>query len=220
VRRWIALALGLAVALAAGIALREGRDARVLVPPPEQGAQTRGEAAPIPSETTPGAALPPGAGLPPEARRYHELRTLQEEVRAFFGEQHELPAAERDVRAAALRKQVEERQRDGLLSPQEALLLELGLLEASLDDPAVYEHEARELIEKRQEEAERRRSEASGGPDPRFETYKRREAEVVREVMALEEIPGGRPRGEYLRERLQRVRSEVYGGGADEAAPR
>jgi hypothetical protein len=219
-KRWIALGLGLAVALLVAIALRGGRDPRAPAAAPE-GAQ--------PAEARRPASPPRGADavlrqeevaeLPPEMRRYQELRAFQEEARAFFAQQDELSEVEREARAAALREQVVAKQREGLLVPGEALLLELGLLKATLDDPAVYEHEARALIEKHEQEVERRREEAASRPDPRFDAYKRREAEVVREVMALEEIPEGRSRADYLRERLQRLRSEIYGDGAGEADP-
>jgi hypothetical protein len=218
VRRWIAIALGLASVLVvvAAIALRGGCDGRAPVAPAGEGAAAArqpGSPPGLPSDARgPAPALPPGelAQLPPGARRYQELRAFQEEARVFFAEQADLPELERETRAAALRKELAEMKREGLLLPAEALVIELGLLEASASDPAVYEHEARLLLEESEREA-RRRAEASRA-DPRFEAYKRREAELVREVMALEEIPGGRSRNDYLRERLQQLRSEIYGG--------
>jgi hypothetical protein len=210
-RRWIALALALATVFVAALALRDepvapgGEEAAAARPPgspPGPRSDARG----------PAPTLPPGepAQLPPDARRYQDLRAFQEEARAFFAEQADLPEVEREARAAALRTELAEKKREGLLLPAEVLVIELGLLEASVDDPAVYEHEARLLLEGSERDAQRK-AEASRA-DPRFEAYKRREAELVREVMALDEIPGGRSRNDYLRERLQQLRSEIYAG--------
>ena len=90
-------------------------------------------------------------------------------------------------------------------------MLRLGILRATVDDPAVLESESRRLVEDYRAQAEQ--AAANRVPDPRDERYQTRQAEIAREVMALEEIPGGVSREEYLRERLRELRIEVYANG-------
>ena len=51
-------------------------------------------------------------------------------------------------------------------------------------------------------------------PRPDFERYKAREKAIVEEVMAMDDIPGGLTRDQYLRERLQEARVEAMGRSA------
>jgi hypothetical protein len=162
-----------------------------------------------------------GTSAPTQPRaardRHQERNAFTGEVRDFFDSADDLSDREREVRAAALRERIEERERGGALLPQEALLLKLALLRITTDDPAVLDHEGRSLVESYQEaQAER----VPVPPDPRLELYKRRESEVVREVLALDEIPGGLTRNEYLRRRLRELRSEVYSAATPEPEPR
>jgi len=179
---------------------------------------TRGGAA-APAETvraepeTAAPVQPPAqpAAQPAEPGRYPAQKAFIDAARAFFDAAETLPDAEREARAAALREQIEERERAGALLPQQALMLRLALLRVTIDDPAVLDHETRMLSDAYRDAQAAR---APAPPDPRFETYKAREAEIVREVMTLEEIPEGLGRDEYLRRRLRELRSEVYSGSA------
>lgn len=169
------------------------------------------------AQTAPETAAPARPDAQPDAlKRYPEQRLFVDEVRDFFDAAGELPEEEREGRAAALRERIAEQEREGGLLPAEALMLKLALLRATSDDPAVLDHESRRLIESHQRARAER---APAPPDPRFETYKRRESEIVREVLALEEIPGGLTRDEYLRRRLRDLRSEVYSGANAEPEP-
>ena len=51
-------------------------------------------------------------------------------------------------------------------------------------------------------------------PRPDFERYKAREKAIVEEVMAMDDIPGGLTRDQYLRDRLQEARVEAMGRSA------
>jgi hypothetical protein len=153
----------------------------------------------------------PDTASGPELARYEESVAFSEAVRAFFDGYRELGEAERDARAAEIRAQLDERERDGRVLPPEALLLRLGILRATVDDPAVLESESRRLIEEHRIAAEQ--TAANRVPDPRDQDYQARQAEIAREVMALAEIPGGVSREEYLRERLRELRIEMYTGG-------
>ena len=171
------------------------------------------EAVPASPET---AAPAQQLAQPAELDRYQEQNAFTDEVRDFFDSAEDLSDEERELRAAALRKRIAEQERGGGLLPAEALMLKLALLRVTIDDPAVLDHESRGLTESYQEAQAAR---APTPADPRFETYKQRESEVVREVLALEEIPGGLTREEYLRRRLRDLRSEVYSGANAEPEP-
>ena len=183
----------------------------------------RGEAPDAPAVPT-GAAVPaPEGAAPPqppteptEPSRAPVQNPFTREVRDFFDSAEQLSTDEREGRAEALRGRIEEEERRGTLVPQEALVLRLALLRVTLDDPAVLDHESRKLVESYQA-AEAARPPVP--PDPRFEAYREREAEIVREVMALDEIPGDLTRSEYLRRRLRELRSEVYSGASPTREP-
>jgi hypothetical protein len=210
--RWWQAAVG-AVLLAAGVwlALRTDR--------PVAGPSVPAASAPAPDAAAQEPALAdapdPIADLESaggrELARYRETIAFQDAVRAFFDGYRELGESERAARAAELLGRIEARERDGRLLPQEALVLRLGVLRATVDDPAVLESESRALIEDYQTRAQQ--AAANRDPDPRDARYQVRQAEIAREVMALEEIPGGVARDEYLRERLRELRVEVYAGG-------
>jgi hypothetical protein len=179
---------------------------------PPQAASPGRVAAPAESAAlaAPEAAAPAQRPAQPAGpNRYQGQNAFTDEVRDFFDSAEELSDAEREHRAAALRERIAEQERGGALLPAEALMLKLALLRVTVDDPAVLDHESRKLTESYQQAQAAR---APAPPDPRFETYKRRESEVVREVSALEEIPGGLTRHEYLRRRLRDLRSEIYSG--------
>ena len=185
-------------------------------PPPPADLPARGAAEPAPR--SPGASRPgprPPLDGVPEVERYRETIAFRAAVRAFFDSYRGLSESERAVRADAILAAVEAREREGSLLPPEALVLKLGLLRATVDDPAVLESETRRLLDAYTEASER--AVASRAPDPRDERYQKRQAEIAREVMELEEIPSGLSREEYLRDRLRALRTEVYAGGGEQA---
>jgi hypothetical protein len=168
----------------------------------------------VPAVAAAGETGAPAAQQTTRPARPPQQQSFGAEVRDFFDSAGALGDEERERRAAALRERITERERDGLLLPPEALMLRLALLRATIDDPAVLDHESRSLVEAaREAEAATR---GSAPPDPRFAAYKQREAEIVREVMALDEVPGGLPRDEYLRRRLSDLRSELHGDASPE----
>jgi hypothetical protein len=214
--RWtrssLAAAALLLIAGGVGLALRDDPPAtarpHASAPPPASalpdlslGAEPEAEAEP---------EIPSG----PELARYRETIAFRDAVRAFFDGYRDLAKSERTARAAQIEQQLEERERDGRVLPQEALVLRLGLLRATIDDPAVLESESRRVLADYRAAAER--AAADRAPDPRDAEYEARQAVIAREVMALEEVPGGLAREEYLRERLRELRLEVYADGARE----
>lgn len=145
-----------------------------------------------------------------EARRRFEAR-----LRDFLARAATLDAAERARVAEALDAEVEAEELASRLSADEARLLRLALIERGVADPAERLRRSEALAEAYRLEAERRRRafEAAQARDPAFTAYKAREAAVVAEVMALQAIPGGLSRDQYLRQRLQAERERAYAAG-------
>jgi hypothetical protein len=187
-----------------------------------RGAPPRPHAAPEPARAASPAADPPhpialepaaaqsapDAAETPALARHREALAFGEAVREFFASHGDLDEPERRARGSELLAQVDARERAGLLRPADALVLRLGIARAVEDDPTVLESETRRIGEEYRE-AEQRAA-ASRVPDPRDARYERGQAEIAREVMALDEIPSGLTREEYLRERLRELRIEVY----------
>lgn len=69
----------------------------------------------------------------------------------------------------------------------------------------------RALRERYEADAQRRNAQAAEQADPMFQLYKVRESQIVAEVMALQTIPDGLSRDEYLRRRLQAEREQLLG---------
>jgi hypothetical protein len=109
-----------------------------------------------------------------------------------------------------LQAQVQRREGKGELSAAEALLLEIGLIKATARDEAEQAALATAVAERYRLRTEQRERAWAAQPKPRFDTYKRREAEIVWEVMAMRQMPGGVSRDEYLRQRLQQAREQAY----------
>jgi hypothetical protein len=161
-------------------------------------------------DLAPDAHMPaPADAESPELARHRNALAFQSAVRDFFDSSARLGEAERRARADALLAQIEARESSGALRAPEALMLRLGVARALEDDPAVLESEMRRISEEYREAQER--AAASHVPDPRDARYQRAQADIAREVMAIQDIPGGLTREEYLRERLRDARTEIYG---------
>lgn len=152
----------------------------------------------------------------PEARAalaaQAERQRFEKALRDFLANSAALDAAERARIAAELDAQVEAEELAARMSADEARMLRLALIERSSDDAAERLRRAEALAEAYRLEAERRQREfeQQQARDPRFRDYKTREAQVVAEVQALREIPGGISRDEYLRRRLQAERERAW----------
>jgi hypothetical protein len=212
--RWVSASLAAAAAanLVAGGVWLARRGAAPPGPTPEFAVESpRAATHPSAPSAEPEPLPDLASGGTPELARHHEAIAFSDAVRAFFDGYRELGEVERAARAEDLLARIEARERDGLLLAQEALVLRLGVLRATVDDPAVLDSESRRVVEDYQRRAEQ--AAANRVPDPRDAQYQTRQAEIAREVMALDDIPGGVSREQYLRERLRELRIDVYAGG-------
>lgn len=136
-----------------------------------------------------------------------ERARFNERAREFFAQAPALSPEEARQRAARLSQELSRIEKAGGLSAGEIFLLRAGLIRATEPDEQQQVAQLRALKERY--EAQSRQQSAE--PDPMFQLYKVREREIVAEVMALQTIPGGLSRDEYLRRRLQAEREQLLG---------
>jgi hypothetical protein len=134
---------------------------------------------------------------------------FNEKAREFFAHAAALPAQERQRQAKDLERELSILESAGGLSAGETFLVRTGLIRETVTDPAQQAMQLKALQERYRSESSRRVAQASARPDPAFESYKIRESQIVAEVMALQTIPDGLTRDEYLRRRLQAAREQL-----------
>ena len=148
----------------------------------------------------------------PQARAYRDREQFRDDAKRYFRDAAALSSAERRRQAQALERDVDAYERAGELSAGETMLLRVALIQATVPDRAEQMRRVEALATRYRAIADQRNAQwlAQQRSDPRFQSYKQREAEVVAEVAALSQIPGGLTRDEYLRQRLQAERERAY----------
>jgi hypothetical protein len=148
----------------------------------------------------------------PQAREYLAREEFHKRARAFFANWEQLGLAERDKEARYLQEAMERYEAAGELSGAESLMFRIGLIRALEPNEALRDEKIADLTAYYQVQAERREAEfrEQQQRDPRFQAYKAEERSIVEEVMAMQAIPGGLSRDEYLRQRLQEAREAAY----------
>ena len=145
----------------------------------------------------------------PEVLDYQARLTFVGDYQIFIKSAAELSEEERRKRAAALAKEIDRREAAGELALSEALLMQVGLVQAEGGDEAAQKARADALLARYQALSAEREAQAKA-PDARFSRYKSEEKRIVDEVMALDSIPDGLSRDQYLRQRLQEAREQAY----------
>jgi hypothetical protein len=130
---------------------------------------------------------------------------FNEQAREFFAQAPGLPIEEARRRANLLSQELSRIEQAGGLSAGEIFLARAGLIRATEPDEQQQMAQLRALKERYQNNSRQR----SDQPDPMFQLYKVREGEIVAEVLALQTIPNGLSRDEYLRQRLQQAREQL-----------
>lgn len=176
------------------------------------------ERQPTPS-VEPGSAPPTSADLSREQRQLlaspeveQQARRLDfhQRYRGFIEHAKTLDSNNRYVQAAELSDGVDALERRGELALSEALLLQIALIKAASVDENEQKRRAEELIKRYQTLSAEREAKLAQRPDPNFEHYKVEEKRIVEEVLALQNIPDGLTRDQYLRQRLQEARERSY----------
>ncbi len=184
---------------------------------PEPGAAQRStheETADIPAAQSPSSApaaanaqqVPKSSDSPVDVAA---RARFNENARLFFASASSLSADERRREAQLISNELSRLEQAGGLSAGEVFLLRAGLIRATVPDQAEQASQIRALKERYERESERRTVQFVSRPDPAFELYKVREREIIAEVMAMESIPVGLTREEYLRRRLQAAREQL-----------
>ena len=134
---------------------------------------------------------------------------FNEQARAFFATAAEMDAEHRVHEARQLEQELARLEQAGGLSAGETLLIRAGLIRETVPAGAQQDSLLKALQQRYRAETQLRIAAAQVQPDPQFGSYKVREAEIVNEVMAMETIPDGLSRNEYLRQRLQSSREQL-----------
>ena len=168
--------------------------------------------APPAASPAPGAAdTPPPAGQEARPVDVQERARFSERARAFFAQAPGLPPEEARQQADEIARELSRIEQAGGLSTGETFLIRAGLIQATVADEQQQKEQISALRERYEAEAQRRSAQAPEQADPMFELYKVREGQIVAEVMAMETIPDGLSRDEYLRRRLQAEREQLLG---------
>jgi len=134
---------------------------------------------------------------------------FNEQARAFFANAAQMDAEHRLHEAQQLEQELTRLEQAGGLSAGETLVIRAGLIQETVPAGAQRDAQLQALEERYRAETQRRVATAQAHPDPQFGSYKVRESEIVNEVMAMETIPEGLSRDEYLRRRLQSAREQL-----------
>lgn len=146
----------------------------------------------------------------PQARDLERRLAFQNQYRSFVQQAGQPEHAARQSEAERLSKRIDALEAQGELALSEALLMQLGLIRATESDEATQKMKAQRLIERYQQISADREARLAAQPDPNFERYKAEEKRIVEEVLALQSIPDGLSRDEYLRQRLQEARERSF----------
>lgn len=148
----------------------------------------------------------------PQARDYRQRQQFQRDAQRFFRDARNLGPVARSQRAQVLERKIDAYENAGELSAGETMLLRVGLIQATVADPAEQAAQVEVLAQRYRADAARRNAQWQDQQqrDPRFRDYKQRERDVIAEVLAMQRIPGGLSRDEYLRQRLQAEREQAY----------
>jgi hypothetical protein len=148
----------------------------------------------------------------PQARAWRSRLQFEQDARSCARDAPRLSTAERRARADRLEEQIRDRERAGELSAGESMLLRAAMIQAQTGSNEEQAQRLAALVQRYRQDAARREAAwtARLQGDPRMQRYKSREQDVVAEVMALDRIPAGLSRDEYLRHRLQEERERAW----------
>ena len=131
---------------------------------------------------------------------------FEEELHTFFANADGLSSEDRATEAAMLEQRLAEYQRKGQVSAAESLMVRIAMTKLTIEDEAAQKRALQGLIDQQNDAAQARKEAWLAKPRPEFEAYKQREKQIVKEVMAMEKVPAGLTRNEYLRQRLLEAR--------------
>jgi hypothetical protein len=176
------------------------------------------EQQPTPS-VEPGSAPPASTDLSREQRQLLASPEVEQQARrldfhhryrGFIEHARKLARSDREAQAQELSQGIDTMESRGELALSEALLLQIALIKAVSTDENEQKRRAQALISRYQAISAEREARLAQRPDPNFERYKAEEKRIVEQVLALQNIPDGLTRDQYLRQRLQEARERNY----------
>lgn len=202
------LTLGVITALVVGVG--------VALWPAKESPQSEQSIASTPAATPSTSSEPLPADLRdhPVVQAYQAFSDFQQHSRGFFDNAEKLTEQEKQAQLRQLLDGTNKYEQEGKLVPMEALLLKLAMLRYTTRGDDDYKTKAKSLIDQYKAQSDLREQAWLANPDPNFIDYKRQEADIVKEVMAMTVIPDGLSRDEYLRQRLEQARIATMGAEA------
>ena len=149
----------------------------------------------------------------PETLELANRLDFEEELHTFFANADGLSSEERAAEAAMLERRLAEYQRKGQVSAAESLMVRIAMTKLTIEDEAAQKRALQGLIDRQNAAAQARKEEWLAKPRPEFEAYKQQEKQIVKEVMAMDKVPAGMTRNEYLRQRLLEARVAANNNG-------
>lgn len=107
---------------------------------------------------------------------------------------------------------IEQAEREGRVIGFEAMHMKIAWLERNSANAEEFNRRRDELISDYRQRAEKMNQTYDPASIPGFTDYKAREADIIREVRAMETIPDGLSEQAYLRQRLLEARIEAFEG--------
>ncbi|MDU9416007.1 hypothetical protein [Pseudomonas sp. zfem005] len=141
---------------------------------------------------------------------YEKRLAFHSAYRAFFKAAPDLPSEEREKQAERLAEEVQSHEQSGELAASESLVLQIALIQASGGDVEEQKARANALLQRYKARSDALEKKLAAQPSPQFDHYKQEEKRIVAEVLAMQSIPDGLSRDEYLRQRLQQAREQAY----------
>ena len=130
-------------------------------------------------------------------------------ARAYFAAGAQMTEQDRLSEARQLEHELTRLEQAGGMSAGETLLIRAGLIRETVPAGAEQDAQLQALRQHYSADTQLRLAAAQARPDPQCESYKGRDSEIVSEVMAMQTIPDGLSRDEYLRQRLQNAREQL-----------
>jgi len=146
--------------------------------------------------------------LPQEVKQFLQYEDLHQSIINYFDNHSNLSIDEKTLAAKKIYTNIETLETRSEIIPLEALSLKLALLKTTSKENE-YPELAKKLTEEYQDKIDSEKPEIDYDKNA---IYKKREREVLLEVNAMSQYPDGMSRSEYLRHRLQLLRTAVFEG--------
>ncbi|BBP82957.1 hypothetical protein PHLH8_25990 [Pseudomonas sp. Pc102] len=194
-----------AVTAAATLYWRLSAEAQVTTQPAPRATQAPAYAASDAPETTGAPRIDPA-----RMAEYEKRLEFHAAYRDFFKAAPGLSAEAREQQAARLAEEVQAHEQSGELAASESLMLQIALIQATSTDVEEQKARANALLQRYKARSDALEKKLAAKPSPQFDHYKQEEKRIVEEVLAMQSIPDGLSRDEYLRQRLQQAREQAY----------